>query len=167
MPVDQPGKTVLDYGCGPGHDTILFCQHNAKHVYYYDISPLALNITDVRLDLHGFRDMATPVEMLFDPARVDHIHCAGVLHHTEEPELILRSFRRRLRPDGEARVMVYDGDRSRITQSRVPITRWWTHKQFTEMAGDAGFRAEYVGGYDCSAEWRPECMAACYRLTPC
>jgi 2-polyprenyl-3-methyl-5-hydroxy-6-metoxy-1,4-benzoquinol methylase len=100
-------------------------------------------------------------------APVDHIHCAGVLHHTEDPEAILLGFRRWIKPDGEARVMIYDGDRSVTTQSLVPITLWWTEQQFTEMSKTAGFDAEYVGGYDCSAPWRPDCVAACYRLTPC
>jgi 2-polyprenyl-3-methyl-5-hydroxy-6-metoxy-1,4-benzoquinol methylase len=99
--------------------------------------------------------------------KADHIHCAGVLHHTEDPERILRDFRRMLNPGGEARVMIYDGDRSTHSQSEVPITEWWTEDEFTDMCHTAAFRAEYVGGYDCSAPWRPDCMAACYRLTPC
>ena len=48
MPVVQKGKTILDYGCGPGHDTLLFCLNGAGHVFYYDISPLALEILDMR-----------------------------------------------------------------------------------------------------------------------
>jgi SAM-dependent methyltransferase len=164
MPVEQTGKTVLDYGCGPGHDTILFCQHGAGHVFYYDISPLALQIVDARLELHGLADRASPCRHPLIPP-VDHIHCAGVLHHTENPEEILEDFRRLLKPGGEIRVMIYDGDRSRVSQSKVPITLWWTETQFRELAAGARLEAEYVGGYDCSAPWRPDCVAACYRLT--
>lgn len=167
MPVDHPDETVLDYGCGPGHDTILFCQHGAGHVFYYDISPLALEIVDARLEMHGLADRASPSQQARLPIDVDHIHCAGVLHHTENPGAILNGFRHLLKPGGEARVMIYDGDRSKVTQSKVPITRWWTETQFTEMCASARFDAEYVGGYDCSAPWRKDCMAACYRLTPC
>ena len=167
MPVDMPDKTVLDYGCGPGHDTILFCQHGAGHVFYYDISPLALEIVDTRLDMHGLAEHASPCEHHRIPSGVDHIHCAGVLHHTDRPVEILKEFRRVLRPGGEARVMIYDGDRSKHTQSKVPITEWWTEEQFTGLCRKGGLKAEYVGGYDCSAPWRPDCVAACYRLTPC
>lgn len=167
MPVDFPDKTVFDYGCGPGHDTLLFCQHGAGHVFYYDISPLALEIVDTRLEMHGLADHASPCPRALMPPPVDHIHCAGVLHHTEYPEQILRDFRLLLKPGGDASVMIYDGDRSTISQSKVPITLWWTETQFVEMCGHAGFDAVYVGGYDCSAPWRPDCMAACYRLTPC
>ena len=165
MPVDGfEDKTVLDYGCGPGHDTLLFCSHGAGHVFYFDVSPLAREIVDMRLELHGLADRASPVDHPWIPV-VDHIHCAGVLHHTENPSSILKDFRRLLRPGGECRIMVYDGDLSKRTQSEVPITLWWTHIEFQYMARMAGFDAEYLDSYECSSEWRPDCWAACYRLT--
>jgi SAM-dependent methyltransferase len=67
MPVSQVGKTVFDYGCGPGHDTLLFCLNGAGHVFYYDISPLALEIVDMRLDLHGVADHASPTDLFWLP----------------------------------------------------------------------------------------------------
>ena len=164
MPTIQEGKTVLDYGCGPGHDTLLFCLNGAGHVFYYDISPLAREIVDMRLELHGLADRASPVDHPWIPM-VDYIHCAGVLHHTEDPLGILKDFRRLLKNGGECRVMVYDGDLSKRTQSDVPITIWWTHIEFQYMCRMAGFDAEYLDSYECSAPWRPECWAACYRLT--
>jgi SAM-dependent methyltransferase len=163
MPVSFPGKTILDYGCGPGHDTLLFCLNGAGHVFYYDISPLALEIVEQRLELHGLANRASPAGAL--PAKVDHVHCAGVLHHTEDPLGILKTLRASLKPGGEARVMVYDGDRSEHTQSEVPITLWWTEQEFAYLCHLAGFDAEQVGHYECSALWRPDCYAACYRLT--
>lgn len=164
MPVDFPGQTVLDYGCGPGHDTLLFCQHEAGHVFYYDISPLALEIVDARLEMHGLADHASPVTEGRMP-KVDHIHCAGVLHHTEDPLSILKDFRALLKPGGDCRVMIYDGDRSKHTKSKVPITIWWNEVEFMYLSHMAGFQAEQVGHYECSAPWRPDCYAACYSLT--
>ena len=164
MPVIHPGKTVLDYGCGPGHDTLLFCLNGAGHVFYYDVSPLALEYTDARLDMHGLADRASPVERPWIPM-VDHIHCAGVLHHTADPMSILKDFHRLLRPEGELRVMIYDGDRSTHTKSKVPITKWWRETEFKHMAYIAGFDTDYMGSYECSAPWRPNCFAACYRMT--
>ena len=163
MPVEFPGKTVLDYGCGPGHDTLLFCQYGAGHVFYYDISPLALEIVDTRLEMHGLADHASPVESYVIP-KVDHVHCAGVLHHTGNPLEILKGLHWALKPDGEARVMIYDGERSKHTKSKVPITRWWTEEEFVFMAYRTGWDAEYQGSYECSAPWRPDCFAACYRM---
>jgi ubiquinone/menaquinone biosynthesis C-methylase UbiE len=164
MPVEFPGQTVLDYGCGPGHDTILFCKHGAGHVFYYDVSPLAREIVDMRLELHGLADRASPVEKPWIPM-VDHIHCAGVLHHTEDPLGILKDFRRLLKSGGEVQVMIYDGDRSKHTQSDVPITHWWMEGEFRLMCHLAGFDARQVGFYECSSPWRPDCYAACYSLT--
>ncbi len=163
MPVCFPGQTVLDYGCGPGHDTVLFCEHGAGHVFYYDISPLALEIVDERLDMHGLADRASPVERGHIPP-VDHVHCAGVLHHTEDPLGCLKDMRHALKPGGEARVMIYDGDLSKHTKSKVPITLWFTEQEFVYLAYMGGFLAEKMGFYECSAPWRPDCYAACYRL---
>lgn len=163
MPVDYPGKVILDYGCGPGHDTILFLRNNAKRVYFADVSWQALQVTNDRLNMHGLRDRASAVLLPDDLPRVDHIHCAGVLHHCEDPLGILRQFRAAL-VGGEVRVMVYDGDISEISTSLVPITEWWTRKQFKNMARAGGFEAEYLGSYPCPAQWRPNCYAACYSL---
>lgn len=164
MPVSYPGLDILDYGCGPGHDTLLFLSHGARHVYFADISWLALKTTSERLELHCLRDQA---HALFadDPLpQVDHIHCAGVLHHVHDPLGVLNRLRRALRPGGDANVMVYDGDKSTHSQSEVPITEWWTHSEFLNLVADAGFRGKYLGSYPCSTEWRPDCYAACYRL---
>ena len=166
MPVTgQEGKTVLDYGCGPGHDTLLFCLNGAGHVFYYDISPMALEIVDTRLEMHGVENQASPVTRDHLP-QVDYAHCAGVLHHTEDPLGILKDLRASLKPGGEARVMIYDGDRSRHSESKVPITLWWTEHEFVYLAFMAGFGADYLGSYECSAPWRPDCFAACYSLKP-
>ena len=164
MPVNLPGLTVLDYGCGPGHDTVLFCENGAGHVFYYDISPLALDIVDARLEMHGFENRASPVERFHMP-KVDHVHSAGVIHHAEDPLGCLKDMRSALRPDGEARVMIYDGDRSKHTRSKVPITIWWRESEFIHLCRMSGFDAVQVGHYECSAPWRPNCYAACYRLT--
>jgi ubiquinone/menaquinone biosynthesis C-methylase UbiE len=166
MPVEFPGKTILDYGCGPGHDTILFAQHGAGHVFYYDISPMALEIVDTRLDMHGLADRASPIyQHNYSWPMVDHVHCAGVLHHVEDPMKVLKDMRYVLKDGGDARVMIYDGDRSKHTQSKVPITNWWGESEFGYMAHLAGFDYDQVGHYDCSSPWRKQCFAACYHLT--
>lgn len=164
MPVDYPGQSILDYGCGPGHDTILFLRHHARKVWYADVSWQALQTTSDRLQMHGLGKRAQAILLPESLPLVDHIHCAGVLHHCEDPEAILAEFRKIL-VNGDARVMIYDGDVSDHTQSEVPITHWWTRTQFRRMAYEAGFTPHYLGSYECSAEWRPNCYAACFSLT--
>jgi len=163
MPVEYPSQTVLDYGCGPGHDTLMFLRYNAAHVYFADISWLALQTTSERLEMHGLREKATALFADDELPQVDHVHCAGVLHHVHDPIGVLLRLRRALKK-GEARVMVYDGDLSTHSQSEVPITEWWTKREFITLAGEAGFKAKHVGSYPCSSPWRPDCFAACYVL---
>ena len=161
MPTHFPGKTILDFGCGPGLDTIQFLTNGARHVYYADVSWKALSSTNDRLKLHGLRSEATPL-FADDPLpAVDHVHCAGVLHHMHDPFNALLRLRR---CSPSARIMVYDGKRSEHSTSLVPITEWWTPKEFMALCDDAGWEASYEGSYECSSEWRPNCYAACYSL---
>src|SRR5262245_24748660 len=120
MLVNHPGKKVLDYGCGPGHDSILISQLGA-YLTYWDTSERALLETRRRLQLHGL-----PGRLFDGVGEYDHIHCAGVLHHTENPQEILHQFYELLAPGGEVRLMIYDGETSQHSQSDVPITHWWT-----------------------------------------
>ena len=162
MPTHLPGKKILDFGCGPGHDTIQFLQNGAAHVWFADVSWQALSTTSERLGFHHLADQATAL-FADDPLpEVDYVHCAGVLHHMHEP-LEALSRLRDCAPEGRA--MVYDGKLSQHTESLVPITEWWTPKEFVKMCHDAGWQAVYRGSYECSAEWRPDCWAACFYLT--
>lgn len=163
MPTAFSGVTVLDYGCGPGHDTIQFAE-NRNFVFYTDVSPLAIRYTLERIKAHNLQRQTAYIKP-FQFVDVDYIHCAGVLHHIEEPLPVLQHFRRLLHVSGAARVMIYDGDRSQHSQSKVPVTYWWGEAEFTLLAEEAGFDVEYLGSYECSAVWRPNCYAACYRLT--
>jgi cyclopropane fatty-acyl-phospholipid synthase-like methyltransferase len=158
MPVNHPGKTVLDFGCGPGHDTILMAQLGAD-VHYTDISPLAEQITLDRLNMHGLSARRVPKFETYD-----HIHCAGVLHHINQPVPVLERFAGMLNPDGEISLMVYDGHKSTHSQSEVPVTHWWDETDVWHMAQSLGLTSGYLGSYECSSEWRPNCWAACYRL---
>ena len=165
MPVFFPEETVLDYGCGPGHDSLLFLEvGKVEHLYFADISWQALKTTSDRLEMHGWRSRATALFADDALPKVDHVHCAGVLHHVHDPILTLIRLRICLNEGGNANVMVYDGDASTPSQSEVPITEWWTRKEFLEIASEAGFEGRYLGSYPCSAEWRPDCYAACYEL---
>lgn len=115
MPVSgQDGKTVLDYGCGPGHDLIGFGVYSKpKRLIGVDISSSSLDEAKARLALHGIQgetiqlDPSQPA-LPFEDASIDHIHSSGVLHHTPDPRLILRELRRILKPGGTMNVMVYN-----------------------------------------------------------
>ena len=115
MPVSgQDGKTVLDFGCGPGHDLVGF-GHFSKpaKLIGFDISSSSLNEAKNRLALHRIPASLThlnePDERLpLDDRSIDHIHSSGVVHHSQDPAKVLREFRRVLRPAGTCRIMVYN-----------------------------------------------------------
>jgi ubiquinone/menaquinone biosynthesis C-methylase UbiE len=117
MPVNTTdGLAVLDYGCGPGHDLVGFeLFSKPKRLIGIDIAPTSLEEARHRLQLHGISTGIRQLdpgesELPLEPASIDLVHCSGVLHHTPQPDAILREFRRVLRPGGLARVMVYNAN---------------------------------------------------------
>lgn len=112
-------QIVLDYGCGPGDDLIGFLGTNKlKKIIGMDVSSKAIDQLMNRLELHqSILDIpkveliktsnTTPVIPLEDNS-IDYINCAGVLHHTDEPQSILHEFFRVLKPGHQARIMVYN-----------------------------------------------------------
>lgn len=115
------GKTVLDYGCGPGNDLLgwlLFS--NAEAVIGIDVSEKALEIARRRLAIHAdeFDPSRITLQRVLDSnpripledESVDYVSCLGVLHHVSNPVEILQEFLRILRPGGEVRLMLYNYD---------------------------------------------------------
>ena len=178
------GEVVLDYGCGPGDDVTGFLLYTgAKRVIGMDVSPKALGLTRGRLALHRLdptrfeliQTSDSRVELPFENESFDYINCGGVLHHTSQPDAILREFHRVLKRGRPARIMVYNRDSlwfhlytaygrmllekafgglsveeafARNTDGeRCPIARAYEPERFLTLLRDAGFSAEFVGGY--------------------
>jgi len=117
MPVDAAdGLSVLDYGCGPGHDLVGFGLYSKpKLLIGIDVSEPSLSEARHRLALHGIRAQLTKLDptdtrLPLASDSIDLIHCSGVLHHVPRPDLVLEEFRRVLRPGGRAQIMVYNYD---------------------------------------------------------
>jgi len=117
MPVTgHDGTSILDYGCGPGHDLVGFGVHSRpRRLVGCDVSRSSLNEAQLRLGLHGINCELTLLDpeagaLPFSDEAFDYVHSSGVLHHTPDPVAILREFRRILRPGGQVRVMVYNYD---------------------------------------------------------
>lgn len=115
MPVTgQQGKTVLDYGCGPGNDLVGFSVYSKPaRLIGVDISSKSIDESKHRLSLHGVEAELIQLDpgvirLPFEDNSVDHIHSSGVLHHTPNPLGILQELHRILKPDGTMNVMVYN-----------------------------------------------------------
>lgn len=115
-----------------------------------------------------------PVIPLGDQS-VDYLYSEGVLHHTSNPQAILSEFYRILKPGGQSGIMVYNYNSlfvhlyiaydimvlqkahpglsleqaftSNTDGADCPISRYYAPEEFITMCQDAGFQAEFAGGY--------------------
>ena len=172
-------KVILDYGCGPGNDLVGFAHYSRpKELIGVDISAVSLAQAQARLSLHEAtaRMIHVPYdqyELPLDSASVDYVHCSGVLMLVEDPERLLKEFRRILKPDGELRLMVYNYDSiwlhlyvayvvqiehelysdvdvraafSRTTDGEdCPLVYVWDREEVSAMARATGFVPECLG----------------------
>lgn len=110
------GKVVLDFGCGPGHDLVGFGVYSKpRRLIAADVSSSSLAEARARLALHEVACDWLLLEgaghtLPLEDGSVDYVHCSGVLHHTQDPDRVLREFRRVLAPGGRVRLMVYNYD---------------------------------------------------------
>ncbi|HKS07965.1 MAG TPA: class I SAM-dependent methyltransferase [Pyrinomonadaceae bacterium] len=102
---DVRGKTILEYGCGDGLNTVVLANRGAK-VVALDISAELLDVAHKRLEANGCED---DVELLIGSAHglplsdesVDVIFGMAILHHLEL-ELASREVCRVLKKGGRA-----------------------------------------------------------------
>lgn len=116
LPVSRAdGKTVLDFGCGPGNDLVGFSVFSKPaRLIGVDVSSSSLAEAKARLAVHG----ATATELVllsdsrlpFADQSIDLIHSSGVLHHLPDIDQALHEFRRVLKKDGYCQIMVYNAN---------------------------------------------------------
>jgi SAM-dependent methyltransferase len=117
MPVSgRDGLSILDFGCGPGHDLVGFAHYSRpKRLVGVDVSSSSLAEAQQRLKLHGAPAELVQIEhstyeLPFPAGSFDYIHCSGVLMCVEDPLRLLCEFHRLLKVGGELRLMVYNYD---------------------------------------------------------
>lgn len=181
---DHTGESILDFGCGPGHDTIGFALNsNPKKIISIDVSQKALMYLKSRLNFENLRDDLVQVHLRendFESIQlgdntIDFINCAGVLHHTHDPQFFLKEFYRMLKPKGRAKIMVYNYDSiwlhyfvayERMARQNhfpglnvrqafelttdgpnCPRALCFKPEEFIGLANGVGFKCQFLGGY--------------------
>jgi SAM-dependent methyltransferase len=107
-------KTVLDFGCGFGMESLQFVKAGNR-VILADINRSSLETATKCLGVHGFKPLqavlVTGEEPFFDLAdqnfSCDIFYSNGVLHHTPKFRDILKRACKNLTDDGEIRLMLY------------------------------------------------------------
>lgn len=180
MPVDgQHDNVVLDYGCGPGNDLVGFGTYSKVHkLIGMDVSAASLCESELRLKLHNIsceliKLKANQSALPLNDDSIDYIHSSGVLHHTPDILAILKEFKRILRPNGVARVMVYNYNslwvhlyvayKKKLVEGLYqdlnirqafakttdgpdcPISNVYKPEEFIDLCSQAGFETEYLG----------------------
>lgn len=107
------GKRVLEIGCGIGTDTINFARAGA-HVTVVELSDKSLDVARQRAEVMGVADRITfhqgNAEQLSDilPAqRFDLVYSFGVIHHTPQPERVLREIAKFTDAQSTLKIMMY------------------------------------------------------------
>lgn len=108
---DWNGKNVLEVGCGIGIDSIVFAL-NGANVTAVDISENSINIAKTMADNMGVKinficGDAEKLSKIVPKIKYDLIYSFGVIHHSTNPDKIMKQIRRVSSKDTEIRIMLY------------------------------------------------------------
>ncbi|HEX2977844.1 MAG TPA: class I SAM-dependent methyltransferase [Candidatus Babeliales bacterium] len=105
------GKRVLEIGCGLGTEAINFARNGAD-LTIVELSPESLELAKKRFELYGLSARfilgnAQELDQILHGEKYDLIWSFGVIHHSPQPEKIVKACNSLLKDDGELRMMVY------------------------------------------------------------
>lgn len=108
------GKKVLEIGCGLGTVTINFARAGAKKVTAVDLSDRSLALAKQNSEVNGFSRViefyhanAEELSKTVPLEEYDLIFSFGVIHHTPNPEKVLKELHKYLSPNGQLKIMIY------------------------------------------------------------
>ena len=97
------GKSVLDFGCGPGRLSLMLARWSAR-VHGMDFAPAGIELAGLLAQVTETRNVSFSVGDVSTLAAMDRTYevavLAGVLEHCPEPVRMLRSLCKVLTPDG-------------------------------------------------------------------
>lgn len=102
-------KDVLEIGIGNGSHAQFLSKH-AKNFTGIDITDYSIKSTKKRFDLFNLNGKILKMDaenMEFPDNYFDFVWSWGVIHHSANPENILKEIKRVLKPEGKAVIMIY------------------------------------------------------------
>ena len=167
------GKRVLEIGCGIGTDTINFARAGAQ-VVACDLSAESIKIASQRAEVFGLSErisfVNTDAELMegVPDGPFDLIYSFGVIHHTPNPEMVLKSARKRANGGAALKLMVYNRHSWKVAgivfgqgkgrfwkadqliaeqseaQTGCPVTFSYTRSSVLDLVEPVGFRVKEV-----------------------
>jgi len=113
------GARVLDVACGPGHFLASALEAGYRAVGV-DSSRDMLRTSAKRLGAESRLAQCDAGALPFKSESFDLVNCSGLIEYIQEPGVMLREFRRVLRPNGRA--MVSSTNRHAMALSLMPVT---------------------------------------------
>lgn len=111
LPKDISNKKLLDLGTGPGLYTRFFYENGCRDLYSADLTQASCDLVKKMCDIYNFKNVKISQQNAektsFKNNYFDHVHCSGVIHHTEHPNKCYDEIFRILKEDGTAVIGVY------------------------------------------------------------
>jgi 2-polyprenyl-3-methyl-5-hydroxy-6-metoxy-1,4-benzoquinol methylase len=109
---NQNNKKVLELGCGIGTDSIRFAQAGAI-LTAIDLSDKSIEITKKRfkeynLNASLYCGNIEELSSFITPQIYDLIYSFGVIHHTENPNKVLKEIKKYCNSDTKIKIMLYN-----------------------------------------------------------
>lgn len=101
-PLDVAGKTVIDFGCGEGHECVELARLGAQRVIGVDIRPELLERSREYAKHAGVDDICRFAHR--SPEKADMVISLDAFEHFEQPAEILSMMGDLLKPEGSVRI---------------------------------------------------------------
>jgi SAM-dependent methyltransferase len=144
-------KKVLEIGCGIGTDAVNFIRNGAIYTGL-ELSDKSLELTKQRLDIYNLNgslynlNAENNIDFLGSES-YDLIYSFGVIHHSPNPEKIVKNAYNLLKPGGTLKIMVYaenswkkmliDKEQEQYeAQNGCPLAYTYTNNQIYDLLKD-------------------------------
>ncbi len=159
----QPGKSVLEIGCGIGLDSYTMAKHGLN-LTAIDLTEVGVNTARSRFEkenLNGTFQVGDAMNLQFPDNHFDYVYSFGVLHHAPDTNATIDEVFRVLKPQGEAKIMLYHRHSLNELAHRItripfedkdelcPVVRRYSLKEIDELFGkfqSVSYFLDYVFG---------------------